>query len=433
MRRAVSPNYARHHRHLIAAFLLVFSSVVSASFAYALLLLWRGPTRPAEGTLGRPAPLPPDVVALIERSAEQMKKGEVEQAVLGYRRVLTLGPSLEAQLGLAEGEWRAGRGDVATREYERALRLDPQNPTALQRLARAYAGHRETWEQAEARYREYLAQAQGDAEAWLGLARVLAWRGNAAAAAEIYARDDVQPLLTAEDRRNYALALVKAGRDKEAEPILRGLARSNPTDVDVKLSLAGLHASRRDWEQALPLYRAAVERRPDDPVANLAYGQGLLALKDYKAALGPLDKATRAMPSNAEAGLALARALRGAGDLKKADGQFERVLPSLDSDAAVEREYADLLMERKNHPKAVAYYRRALDHGLKDERLLAGLAGALSADGKPKEALPYLEEAYATRRSDRLGFDLAQLYKRLGQNERALRLLAEIEHGPRPR
>ena len=137
------------------------------------------------------------------------------------------------------------------------------------------------------------------------------------------------------------------------------------------------------------------------------------------------------MPSNAEAGLALARALRGAGDLKKADGQFERLMPLLDADASVEREYADLLMQRKNHGKAVAYYRRALDHGLKDERLLAGLAGALSADGKPREALPYLEEAYATRRSDRLAFDLAQLYRRLGQNERALQLLATIERGTR--
>lgn len=420
-------------RYLIAAFLLMFSTVVSASFAYGLLLLWRGPSRPAGGALERPARLPPDVAALLERSAEQMKRGEVEQALLGYRRVLTLGPSLEALLGLAEGEVRAGREDVAIREYERALRLEPHNPTALQRLARAYAGRRETWPEAEARYREYLTQAPGDAEAWLGFARVLSWRGNAVAAAEIYARDDVQPLLTPDDRRSYALALVEAGREEQAEPILDGLALSNPKDVDVTLSRAGLHASRRDWEHAIPLYRAALERRPDDPAANLAYGQGLLGLKDYKAALGPLVKATRAMPSNAEAGLALARALRGAGDLKQADGQFERVMPFLDSHAAVEREYADLLMERRNHAKAAAYYRRALDHGLRDERLLAGLARALSAGGKPKEALPYLEEAYAVRRSDRLGFDLAQLYKRLGRNERALQILAEIERRPSPR
>jgi tetratricopeptide (TPR) repeat protein len=303
----------------------------------------------------------------------------------------------------------------------------------MRRLAQSYAGRRETWPQSEARYREYLALAPGDAEAWLGLARVLSWRGSSAAAAEIYARADVQPRLTTDDRRNYALALVHTGHDAQAEPILGGIASSNPTDVDVALSLAALHGARQDWDRALPLYRAALERRPDDPAANLAYGQGLLSLKRYQESLGPLDKATRAMPSNADAALALARALRGAGDLKKADGQYERALTSLDRNAAVEREYADLLMERKNPAKAADYYRRALDHGLKDERLLTGLAGALRASGKPKAALPYLEEAYALRRSDRTAFDLAQLYRQLGQNERALQLLGEIEHGSPPR
>lgn len=414
-------------RHLIASGVAVFTSIVSASFAYGVLLLWQGPARPREGAEGRPAALPPDVMALLERSSGSMKKGEVEQAILGYRRVLTLGPSLDAQLGLSEGEWRAGRLEEAVREYERVLRLDPRNATALRRLAQAYAGRRDTWEQAEARYREYLAQAPSDAEAWLGLARVLSWRGEGAAAAEVYARDDVQPLLTPEDRRNYAFALVKAGRGREAEPMLGGMARSNPADVDVTLSLGGLHASRSDWERALPLYKSALEHRPEDPRANLTYGQGLLAVKDYKSALGPLEKAARGLPASAEAGIAYARALRGAGDLKRADAEFERVMPRIDRDAAVEREYADLLMERKSYSKGAAYYQRALEHGLRDERLLAGLAGALSADGKPKEALPHLEEAYALRHNERVGLELARLYKRLGQNDRALQLLAEIE------
>jgi tetratricopeptide (TPR) repeat protein len=128
--------------------------------------------------------------------------------------------------------------------------------------------------------------------------------------------------------------------------------------------------------------------------------------------------------------LAYARALRGAGDLKGADAQFERVVPLLGANAPVEREYGDLLVERKRYSEAVGYYRRALDHGLKDDRLLAGIAGALSASGKPGEALPYLEEAYALRPGDRLGLELARLYRRLGRNDRALEVLAEIERRP---
>jgi tetratricopeptide (TPR) repeat protein len=417
-------------RRRIAAAAVVFTCVVSASFAYGLMLLWRGPSRPRAGAPGRLAPLPPDVVAVLERSAEQMKKGEVEQAVLGYRRVLTLGPSLEALLGLAEGEWRAGRLDEAVREYERVLSLDPGQALALARAARVHAGRRETWPQAETRYREYLAQAPGDAEAWLALGRLLAWRGNAEGAVAIYARDDVRPLLTAEDRRSQALALVQLGRGQEAEPMLGRLSRSNPADVDVSLTLGGLHASRSEWQQALPLYRNALERRPDDVRANLDYGQGLLAIGDPAAALAPLEKAVLGLPGSAEAGTAYARALRGAGELERADAEFERVTRLVDASAEVEREYADLLMERKRYSRAAGYYQRALGRGLRDERLLVGLASALDAAGKPSEALPHLEDAYALGRDQRVGFELARLYKRLGRNERALQILGEIESAP---
>jgi len=417
-------------RLVMAAFLGAFLSVVGTSFGYGVFLLVRGPSRASSTAEARPAALPPDVVALLKHSDEQLKKGEVEQALLGYRRVLAQEPHLEAQLGLAGGEWQAGRRDVAVGEYERVLRLDPRNQTALLRLAQAYAERRETWERAEVCYREYLAQVPADAESWLSLARLLSWRRKPGAAAEIYARPELEPLLTAEDRKSYALDLAAVGRGKEAEPMLVGLARSNPRDADVAMTLGGLHASRADWEAALPLYRAALERRPDDPQANLTYGQGLLALADYKGALAPLDKAARALPSQAEAQLAYARALRGAGDLKGADAQFERVVPLLGSDAAVEREYADLLVERKRYADAAGYYGRALDHGLRDERLLAGIAGALAASGKPGEALPYLEEAYAIRKDDRLGLELARLYGRLGRNNQALAILAEIERRP---
>jgi tetratricopeptide (TPR) repeat protein len=417
-------------KHLLAVSVVVFLGIESAAFGYGLLLLARGPSHAREGVAARPAALPPDVVALLQGSADHMKKGEVEQAILGYRRALTLGPSREVLLGLAEGEARAGRIETAIAEYERVVRLDPRNPTALLQLGRAYAGRSQTWELSEARYREYLALVPGDPEAWLGLARVLTWRGRSSAA-EIYARAEIQPFLTDEDRRNQGLALVQRGQHQEAEPILRGIARSDPQDIDVLLSLGGVHASRRDWERALPLYRAALVRRPDDPQANLAYGQGLLAGGDSKAALAPLEKAARLLPASREAGLAYARALRTAGQPQKAEAAFERILPALANEPEAHREYADLLVERRRYGKAIEHYRWALDHGLKDARLLVALGGALSSDGKPKDALPFLEEAYVIEPSDRLGLELARLYRRLGRNDRALAVLAQIQGAPR--
>jgi tetratricopeptide (TPR) repeat protein len=90
-------------------------------------------------------------------------------------------------------------------------------------------------------------------------------------------------------------------------------------------------------------------------------------------------------------------------------------------------------MERRKYSKAVVCYRRALGLGLKDARLLSDLGGALSVNGKPKEALPFLEEAYAMEPTDRLGLELARLYRRLGRNDRALEVLAQLQGGSRPR
>jgi Flp pilus assembly protein TadD len=193
------------------------------------------------------------------------------------------------------------------------------------------------------------------------------------------------------------------------------------------MQLAGLHVARGDSTGALVLYRSVLERRPQDARAHLAYGLGLLSLDDHAAALPHLAQAARALPGNGDAVLGHARALRGTHDFKKAAPEFERALRLVPSDAELHREFADLLLERRDHGKAATHYRKALSLGLKDQRLLVALASALSSDGKPREALPYLEEAYARQPNDRLAYELAKLYQRTGRNDRALALLRKLE------
>ena len=61
------------------------------------------------------------------------------------------------------------------------------------------------------------------------------------------------------------------------------------------------------------------------------------------------------------------------------------------------------------------------------ERLLLGVAGALRGSGKSREAVLYLEEAYAREPSDRLAFELASALQKAGHNKEALALLSKIE------
>jgi len=416
-------------RQLIAPFLAVFAVNVCATFGYGFYLVFRSAQPPARA--GRPPRLPAlttaELRARLQEAEQSLKAGKVEQAILAYRRILAHVPSAEAQLGLAEAELRAGREPLAAREFERVLELDERNPTALRQLGRIGAREPRTWIDAEERYRAYLALRPDDAEARLALARLLAWQGKAAAAVEMFSDRRVQARMGLEDRRSYALALAATGRAREAEVLIRQLLAAHPGDHDLEAQLAGIYASRGDWKDAVPLYRSLVQRRPQDPRLQLAYGHGLAALGEASAAVGPLGAAARAMPANADAGLAYARALRAAGDADSAAREFERVMPLQADSAAAHREFGDLLMERRDYREAEKRYRAALDRGLRDVRLLVSLAGALDANGKPQEAVPLMEEAYARRPTPRLGFELAKLYQRVGRARDAARLLQRIE------
>jgi len=102
-------------------------------------------------------------------------------------------------------------------------------------------------------------------------------------------------------------------------------------------------------------------------------------------------------------------------------------LPTYRTDAAFVREYADLLLEKRDYRKAEASYREAYDLGLRDVRLLVSLSGALRGNGKPRAALPYLEEAYRRDPTDRLAFELAKLMHEVGRTAEASQLLSRID------
>lgn len=364
----------------------------------------------------------------IAAAEQDLKSGKIEQALVNFREALSLNPqSLPAQIGLAEGEYAAGREAVAANEFERARQIDNQNKSALLALARIHSHQASTWSQAESNYRDYLKQDPNDAHVKLGLARVLAWQHKAPDAVRLYELPDVAPLMSDADWRDFAFALVKTGRGPQAVPVLRTLLAKTPGDEELSLQLADIYAARKDWNAALPIYRDLLAKRPGDPSLNLSYGLGLLAAGRYQAALGPLEKARTAMPSSLQAGLAYARAVKGSGDLKRSVQEYERVLPQFEKDAPLVREYADVLLEKKDYKKSAHYYGVAYGLGVRDNRLLEGYVGALSGAGKYREELPYLEELYQREPTPRVTFELAKLLHRLGRNDRAKVLLSQLE------
>jgi tetratricopeptide (TPR) repeat protein len=412
-------------RRVIHGFLIVFGIVEVVSFGYGGYLMRVRRAPPEEPVLA--APSDATLEGLLQTAAGHLEANHVEQGLIAYRKALTMAPrSVVAQLGVARSELMAGRESVASQEYERVLPLEPDNVTALHELARIYSHQRDTWNHSEARYKDFLRLKPDDATARLELARVLAWERKSKEAVEIFSTDAVRPLMTLQDEKDYASALVQSGHSSEAEVLLRKLVAAQPKDSRSRLQLAALYASRREWDAAVPLYEALLRENPGDARLTLTYGLGLLSMKRYEAAVAPLEKARTEMPSSAEAGIAYARALKGSGNLKKAAQEFGRVVV-MKPDRSVAREYADLLLEKRDYRGAEKSYREALGLGLRDTRLLMGLAGALRATGKNREAVPYLEEAYANDPTDRVAFELASALQKSGRHKEALAVLARIQ------
>ena len=415
-------------RKRVGVLLMACGVLMVLTYGFAICLIYQRNHVSNRSRNGSAQPQADGTDKLLATADEYLDNHKVEQALLKYREVLSRDPrSLRAQLGLASGEFMAGREDLAAREYERVLKLDSRNRTAVLQLACIYSHRPQMWPRSEAKYSEYLQISPNDGDARLALARILAWQGKAAQAANLYAMADVQRLMTSQDQKDYAFALVKLGRYTEAEPLLKQLRENRPDDSELSLQLAAIYASRKDWDSSLAIYRSLLARKLNDPQLNLTYGLGLMAARNYEAALVPLEKARKAMPSSGEAGLAYARALKQSGDLKSAVREYGTVIPWFDRNTSVLREYADALLEKRDYRKSVEYYQAAYRLGLRDDRLLLGLAGALSGQGKDRAALPYLQELYRRAPTDRVAFELAKLMHRLGRDDQARRLLRQVE------
>ena len=401
--------------------LIVVGLVVAGSFAAGMYYRFKGPAAVPLAT----APAV-SVADLLAKASQYLQVRKTEQALVLYRQALARQPdSVEAQLGIARAEFSAGREEEAAREYERVVKLDVQNATAVLQLAKIYARHARTWPLAERELRQYLALRPNDAEEQLQLARLLAWQRKWKEAAAAYSR---QAALGRTDRKEYVFTLLNSGQSQRAEVVLKQALAAGDNDLDLREQLGSLYAARQDWNSALPLYASLVKAKPDDANLNLTYGVGLLTQKQYAASLAPLAKASTAMPDNPQAGLAYARGLKGAGDYRQAEKQYERILPALAANPAIHREYADFLFQKKDFRKAEKQYKAAYDLGLRDPRLLVGLSGALRAQDKPRQALPYLEEAYKQDPTDRLALELAKVLHQVGQNQRAVALLSKIQN-----
>jgi len=157
----------------------------------------------------------------------------------------------------------SGKGSEGLAEVERALELDPEDPTSL-RLSGDYLSSRGEFAAAARSYERYLTLRPGDAQVAFRLGVARGRSGDAAGAIEAYRQTLVVDEGSVAARNNLALVLDQEGQREEALEVAQAAyARSgkNPVVMDT-LALLYLRADRP--ERAIALFEKVLEVAPEN-------------------------------------------------------------------------------------------------------------------------------------------------------------------------
>jgi arylsulfatase A-like enzyme/Tfp pilus assembly protein PilF len=229
-------------------------------------------------------------------------------------------------------------------ELTHIVAADPANPVFRSTLARAYksAGARD---RAIALYREAVALAPGDGDAWYNLASALEEGGRVAEAKQVAAEavriDPARP-----DAHNIlGIAEVESGDANAAEAQFRKAIELDPRNARTWNNLGNILRITGRPAEAATAYKKALEIAPD--YADALNGLGVVAVQEGRTAeaLDHFDRALKAAPNFDEARLNRAIALQLSGDVSRARIELEHLVTHLPRQNA-QRKAAESLLAR---------------------------------------------------------------------------------------
>ncbi|MFQ5349123.1 MAG: tetratricopeptide repeat protein [Thermoanaerobaculia bacterium] len=329
---------------------------------------------------------------------------------------------------------RGEAGDAAE-ALSRALRLTPNDPPTLVRLARARLelGQIENAEDLFRRSLEHHPSAAAAAHA--GLARIGVARNQHRLAAEHYESAlAIQPQAT---RLHYPLALAykELGETAQAEEhlLLRGdapvafpdplAAALDSTAIGAALHLerAGIALAEGRREEAVAEYRRALATDPDNANARGDLGTLLAAAGDLSGAVSELQEAHRLEPNNPIHVESLARVLATGGAEEKALPLFRRAAELDPARAAGHLHLAAALARTGRYLEARDSFDRALELDPASAAARLGRAEVQLEVGRPAAAAADLETVLESEPDNaRASLRLGEARQRLGEVEAAL-------------
>ena len=357
----------------------------SGAYAHAYLALRAGNVALAESESMRALRLDPDWSEAAVLHARAIAAGGRTDEALAWLAARPDGGEARLQLERAVMLMSAERNEEARILLQQILDADPSAADALRALAylEYFEGRTEPAREA---FTALLASGKHTDDAVFYLGGLAEQAGQIEEAARFYSRvSGGEHMVTAQVR--LALLMFRMGRPELAIQHLELFAQRNPgAQVELGAARAELLLRLGLPQDAVEVYDELLARHADD--AGLLYARGLLhvELGNDDAALQDFARLAELRPDDATALNALGFSLADMTD---------------------------------RHQEAYGLIRRALELEPESPAILDSMGWVLFRLGRPQEALPYLEQAWARQRDPEIAAHLGEVRWSLGRIDAA--------------
>jgi len=371
---------------------------------------------------------------------------QYDAAVQAYSRARALEPrngDWASLLGLVELD--QGQFDIAAKSFRSALKIRPSDLLAELHLGQCLEGMAD-WEAARRLYKEILEAHRDCPQAWYGLGRVQAAKGDHPAAAASFTQ--ACNLFPRYGAGQFALAgeLRKLGKFSEAELHLalysknsaieprledplservrqlnqsstahlqkgaeldstgkldeaiqeqEAVLQSDPKNVQAHINLISLYGRTGERTAAVQHFDAAIQLSPSRPDAWYDYGVLLFSEQKYDQAEKAFRRALTGNPNYAEAHNNLGAIYELERRVEEAASEFRAAIADRPDYPLARFHLARILVNEQKHNEAIQQLLRALQPEEENTPLYTyALAAAYARSGNRERALHYYREAH---------------------------------------
>lgn len=197
----------------------------------------------------------------------------------------------------------------------------------------------------------------------------------------------------ADDLSARGKALIRAGKIKEAEPVLKQAAQLRGQSLPAMYDLARIHFAAGDYAKSRNACRPLVAKAPDAAFSNLCMGRAFLVYRRATRAAEYVEKARAADPNEPEVYLVLGDLKRVEGDLAASEAAYREVLRLRGHDPDAQFGLGQLALIKLDTTAATTAFRAALNDAPDWPEAQFELGRLLSG----KEAEELLRRAIAAR------------------------------------